>query len=155
MVAAASALFLSGCGVTPSAGDNSTAEVMTPVIQNAEDIIKLFEGKGLPVSDIKTVTAADDSNQLLGRPGQYTSKLFFYDSRHPKVEESDENENTIEVFNSAEDAKARHDYIKSVTKGVAFLTQYQLLQGRVLVRLDKAMLPDEVEGYKAALATID
>lgn len=145
-------LALSGCGEKQAGNDTAAvAEDATPKIENAEDVAKQLKDAGLPITDIKPVTAADDSNQLLGRPGQYTSKLFFYDGRHPKVPESDENENSIEVFASAEDAKTRHDYIENVTKGTPFLMQYLLLSGRVLVRLDKAVLPDEAEKYKAAL----
>lgn len=149
-------LLLTACGQQGSekAETTSIASAKKPSIATAEDVTKLFQEAGLPVSDIKIVTAADDNNQLLGRPGQYTAKLYFYDGRHPKVDGTDENQNTIEVFASAEDAKTRHDYIESVTKGIPMLLQYMILQDNVLVRLDKAMLPDEAKQYEEALSKI-
>lgn len=109
---------------------------------------------GLPVQSVVVVTEKSDDNQLLGRPGQYTSKVFFYDGRHPKVPDSDEGENTIEVFPDDASAKRRRDYIAGVTEGIGMLTQYQYLNGRVLVRLDKVVLPSEAKGYEKAIAAL-
>lgn len=147
-------LLLSSCeGQSPSNTKNLVEAA--PVIKTAADVADRLKAAGLPITDIKILTAETDDNQLLGRPGQYTSKLFFYDNRHSKVADTDQNQNTIEVFETSEAAKIRHDYVESVTQGMAFLAQYQLLQGKILVRLDKALLPAEVEGYKAALGKIE
>jgi hypothetical protein len=130
--------------------DQPGAEVTVPA--NADDVLKRLTGAGLPVKDVEVLTVATDSNHLMGRPGQYTSKADFYDARHPKAADgSDDNENTVEVFPDAASAKARHDYIDQVTKGVPMLLQYQLLRGNVLIRFDKVLLPAEVEAYKQAL----
>lgn len=146
------AVTLSGCsGKSQQQGQDSVAQSIT----NAEDVLRTLKAAGLPVDNVRAVSDATDSNHLLGRPGQYTSKVFFYDRRHPQSKEGgDEGENTIEVFATAEDAKTRHDYIEGVTKGVPMLLQYQLLQGRMLARFDKVLLPGEIEAYKAALANI-
>lgn len=128
---------------------------MAPKIETASELATAFSAAGLKVVDVRAVTEKTDDNQLLGRPGQYTSKVFFFDARHPKSASEGEGENTIELFSSAADAKARHDYIDQVTKGQPLFLQYQLLQGRALVRFDKAAVPSEVEEYRKVLARSD
>lgn len=149
-------LSLTACGQGASEKDATHAIPEAPKATSAQDIITAFQKAGLKIQDVVVVTEASDDNHLLGRPGQYTSKVFFYDSRHPKPKDgSSEGENTIEFFASDDAAKTRHDYIESVTKGVPMLLQYQVLQGNVLARFDKVMLPSEVDGYKKALAAIE
>lgn len=152
-VAVACAL-LSACGNDGSTGGEQT-EQAAPKIERVEDVVEVLKAAQLPVGDVVVLTAETDSNQLLGRPSQYTGKLFFYDARHPKVEGTDENEATIEIFANAQDAQARHDYIKQMTDGVPVLAQYQFLKGRVLLRLPKVFTPDEAKAYEAAMASVD
>lgn len=70
------------------------------------------------------VTAANDGNHLLGRPGQYTSKVGFTDSRIKPADVEGMTEGdvafggAVEVFANADDAKARAAYIQAVTKNL-------------------------------------
>lgn len=115
-------------------------------IATAADVTDAFAAAGLPVHRVVVLNAATDPNQLLGRPGQYTSKVTFSDARRSDAE------NTVEVFATAAQARTRRDYIARITEGAPFLTQYQVLDGRILARFDRAMLPQEVEQYRSALA---
>jgi len=145
---------LGGCGSEqkqPSAPPQATASA--PLL-DATGVANAFKKAGLPVTSIKALDEASDDNHLLGRPAQYTSKVFFYDGRHPQQAGSEEGENTIEVFADAADAKTRDDYIAGVTKGVAFAQQYRYLHGRTLVRLDKVLLPLEAKRYDAVLQSM-
>ena len=143
---------LGGCEASSPSRSNVAASAPFPPPATARDVLKLLADAKLPVSSAKDVTAAGDDNRLLGRPHQYTSKLFFYDARHPKAADgSDDGENTIEVFDNSADAKARHDYIEGITKNIPMLAQYQLIRGKILVRLDKAIIPVEAEQYKKAI----
>lgn len=136
---------LSGCGGVPAPAPK--ARLSPPA--NARDVLKTFVGAKIGVGAVSDVSAASDDNHLLGRPGQYTSKLFFYDSRHPKPKgDSDEGENTIEVFANPADAKTRRDYVEGITHGIPMLLQYQILRGNVLVRLSNVVLPQEADQYK-------
>lgn len=144
-------LALAGCNSGTAPTEQSA---VAPVLKDltAEETVKALAGAGLGISNISVVTAENDSNNMLGRPGQYTGKAFFYDARHPKTPDGgDENENTVEVFASANEAKARSDYIKSVTEGSPFLLQYHVLRGKVLVRLAKSLTPAEAKEYEQAL----
>lgn len=144
-------LLLAACGSgTGNAVSENTIQASVPVPESAQIVVAAMRDAKLPIVDINSVSEVTDDNHLLGRPGQYTSKLFFYDARHPKAEGT-EGENTIEVFANPLDAKRRHDYIDQITSGVGMLTQYQILHGPVLMRLDKVLLPAEAKAYEKAM----
>lgn len=149
-------LVLASCGKQASSPDApNSVKSPAPSISTAKDVTDALQSAGLKLTDISVVTEANDGNNLLGRPHQYTSKVFFFDLRHPKAPDSmDDPENTIEVFDNPEDAKARYDYVDGVTKNVPMLLTYQILNGRVLVRLSKVMLPSEVDAYRKAVAKL-
>ncbi len=147
-------LVLGGCGSEQQQTPASPHATASAAPLDAAGVASAFKKAGLPVTSIKVLDEASDDNHLLGRPEQYTSKVFFYDGRHPQQAGSEEGENTIEVFANAADAKTRDDYIAGVTKGVAFAQQYRYLHGRTLVRLDKIMLPSEAKRYEAALHSL-
>lgn len=156
-VAAAMVLTLSACNEQNHKKQESAQQSSdSKPVQNldAEGIIKQLSAQGLKVQNVSAVTEDSDSNHLLGRPGQYTSKAFFYDARHPKTTDSDEGQNTIEVFSNPEDAKKRRDYIAKVTDGIPVLMQYQFLRGSALLRLDYIANPSEAKEYEAALAKV-
>lgn len=147
-------LSLSSCGNAPTAAANQTETAGKTV--TASDAVAALEKAGIKVIDVHVFTEQDDSNRLLGRPGQYTSKISFFDARHPRsADGGDEGENTIEVFATAEDARRRYDYVDGITKNLPMLMQYQVLKGRLLARFDKVLLPSEVKQYEAALPALD
>lgn len=115
------------------------------------------------VSSVKlagTVTAENDSNHLLGRPGQYTSKVTFTDSRISKsdTEGFDKGDvelgGAVEVFADPADAKARATYIETVTKSMSALAEYDYVHGTVLVRVSRFLTPAQAAGYKSAAASL-
>ncbi len=92
-------------------------------------------------------TAASDRNNLLGRPNQYIAKSNWHDGR-------DSNANgtySIEAFASAADLAARKTYIQSVTKGVAFLCEYDSAHGLMLLRISCTLTPDQEKQYESAI----
>jgi hypothetical protein len=103
-----------------------------------------------------TVTAANDPNHLLGRPNQYTSKVTFTDTRINAADVSGtdkgalERGGAIEVFAAPSDAKARADYIHTVTKSMSALAEYDYVHGTVLVRVSHYLTPDQAAEYKVA-----
>ncbi|MGX1480386.1 UNVERIFIED_CONTAM: hypothetical protein RKD50_009194 [Streptomyces canus] len=103
-----------------------------------------------------TVTAANDPNHLLGRPNQYTSKVTFTDTRVNAADVSGtdkgalERGGAIEVFAGPSDAKARADYIHTVTKSMSALAEYDYVHGTVLVRVSHYLTPDQAAEYEVA-----
>lgn len=103
------------------------------------------------------VTAANDGNHLLGRPGQYTSKVDFTDSRIAAADVKYtkpgdvERGGSIEVFGSSSDATARAKYIQAVTKSMPMLAEYDYVHGTVLVRVSHYLTPPQAGQYKTAV----
>jgi hypothetical protein len=123
--------------------------------RDAGDMATALAASGLPIADIQVLTSKTDPNKLLGRPGQYTSKVFFFDSRYPAgANDVLSGENTIEGFATIAEAKRRAAYIIKITSGSPMFAQYVYHRGRFVLRLDKALDPDEATAYDEALAKI-
>ncbi|WP_316528209.1 hypothetical protein [Kitasatospora brasiliensis] len=105
----------------------------------------------------RTVTAEDDPNHLLGRPGQYTSKVTFTDSRVKEGDVEGEDADSVarggavEVFATEADAKARAKYIQGIVKSLPAALEYDFVHGTVLIRVSKFLTPDQADGYKGAI----
>ncbi|MER6075858.1 hypothetical protein ABT187_45345 [Streptomyces sp. NPDC001817] len=93
---------------------------------------------------------------MLGRPGQYSSKVTFTDAR---IKASDleftkpgdvERGGALEVFGDAAGAKARAAYIQAVTKSMPALAEYDYVHGTVLVRVSHYLTPVQAAAYKTA-----
>ncbi|MEU5596665.1 hypothetical protein [Streptomyces sp. NPDC020298] len=103
-----------------------------------------------------TVTAATDPNHLLGRPGQYTSKVTFTDSRikAADVEGTKEGDvdrgGAVEVFADQAAAQARAKYVQAVTKSLPAAAEYDYVHGSVLVRVSHYLTPAQAAAYKTA-----
>ncbi|MEU3334832.1 hypothetical protein ACWCQ1_21970 [Streptomyces sp. NPDC002144] len=104
-----------------------------------------------------TVTAANDPNQLLGRPDEYTSKVTFSDSFVPANAVTGaapgdvERGGAVEVFTDPAAAKARADHIQGVTRSTPALAEYDYVHGRVLVRVSRYVPPARAAAYRAAV----
>ncbi len=62
---------------------------------------------------------------------------------------------SVEVFATANEAKARAVYIESVLKADPMLgTEYDYLNGPVLLRVSQYLIPSQAEEYQRALAKI-
>jgi hypothetical protein len=127
----------------------------------AKQVIQELAAHGLPVHLTVVYTAATDPNHLLGRPNGYLSKASFSDRR---VSSSDTEGDTkgdvnfggsVEVFSSASGAKRRAAYIESMEKALPILgTEYDYLNGPVLVRVSQYLTPTQAKGYQRALAKL-
>ncbi|WP_333740898.1 hypothetical protein [Streptomyces sp. IBSBF 2806] len=142
---------------TASAGGEGSKSTSPAKSATSREVFTDLSG-GVAAAKLNTVvTAENDPNKLLGRPHQYSSKVTFTDSRiaASDVEGLDKDDTlrggAVEVFESAEDAKARADYIESVTKSLPMLAEYHYLSGPVLVRVSHYLTPQQAGEYKAAL----
>jgi hypothetical protein len=86
----------------------------------------------------------------------YTSKVTFTDTRMNAADVSGtdkgalERGGAIEVFAGPSDAKARADYIHTVTKSMSALAEYDCVHGTVLVRVSHYLTPDQAAEYEVA-----
>lgn len=169
------ALTLTGCGggdgeeaAAPgsSGGSNSSSEPTGPAPvsdaapADASAVLEQLMAAGLPISGSLVITETNDPNNLIGRPGQYVSKVVFADER--ASESLDENApsndagGSVEVFTDAATAQARSEYIQAALAklGPAAGTEYHYLAGRALVRVTGDLLPSVAAEYEKAAAVI-
>jgi hypothetical protein len=123
-------------------------------ISTAVELTSALRSNGLPIGRVVILDTRTDPNHLLGRPGQYTSKTLWADSRYPQVDPSNLPDNTIEVFPTVQSAIDRQRYVDAVIKGTPLLTQYIFREGRYVMRLQKEIVPDEAAQYEQALKQI-
>jgi hypothetical protein len=120
---------------------------------DAGSLVGLFQANGLPVGRYQVYNASTDPNHLLGRPGLYTSKVNFVDTRidqsgYAGEKTIDTNQGgSVEVFGTEDDAKQRADYVRSITRGSAIFAEYSYLRGRVFLRLSKELTPKQAKAY--------
>lgn len=143
-----------GTGASSSASARAASGSSKPITAQ-----EAFTGISATVGSAKisgTVTAENDPNKLLGRPHQYTSKITFDDTRIAAVDVSGtdkgdvERGGAIEAFANPADAKARAEYIQTVTKSMPMLAEYDYVHGSVLVRVSRYLTPEQAAEYEAA-----
>ncbi len=116
---------------------------------NATEVVQALENEGMPIGESKTYTAENDPNELLGRPGQYTSKVIFKDTRlkpDPIASEFDvQNGDSVEVFENEDDAIRRQKYLEAITKGFSPFNEYAYREGTVLLRISHRLTPEQAD----------
>ena len=146
---------LAACSEANDATISNVPEEEAPaavaLIGDAESYGEKLVAAGLPLADIVVVTEETDDNRMLGRPGQYSSKIYFVDERHRGEGFEPNEQNSIEVFGSEEDATKRREYVQSVIDEMPMFNQYIIQSGSAVMRLDKAITPSEARAYEAAL----
>ena len=117
-----------------------------------------LEDAGLPITDSAVITETNDANDLIGRPGQYVSKVAFADSRLgvpiDPAEPGNEGGGSIEVFADNADAQVRSDYIQEALQSLGPIagTEYHYLAGPILVRVTGELPPSVAAEYETAVA---
>jgi hypothetical protein len=147
------ALLIVACG-----GDGGEASTTK---RSAGQVIKQLQDAGVPIDASQELTAANDPNELLGRPGQYTGKAFFHDARlpaekaslHPELIDADSG-GSVEVFASEADAKKRADYVRAITESSGMFAEYSYLRGAAFIRVTAKLTPDQVAVYESAVASL-
>lgn len=120
---------------------------------SAATVVNRLAATGLPIGKMEVYNATTDPNHLLGRPGEYTSKVNFRDTRikNPSDPTDPSAGGSVEVFKSAGDAKKRADYFRAIAAGSPILGEYNYLRGRVWLRVSLDLTPREAKQYERAL----
>jgi hypothetical protein len=118
----------------------------------AEAVVASLRGSGLPVTEVREFTAESDPNKLLGRPGQYTLKVSWQDTRAA----GEGQDATVEVFATAEALAQRKAYTKAIADTGGFFAQYiETNDGRLaLLRLPHQLTPEQAKPYRDWLAAL-
>jgi hypothetical protein len=169
---ASAAVLLTGCGggdenqaqpssaATNSSATAKTSSEATASPADAAAVLEQLTAAGLLITGSLVITETNDPNNLIGRPGQYTSKVVFADERTgvalDETAPSNDAGGSIEVFIDAATAQARSDYIQQTltSLGPAAGTEYHYLAGTALVRVTGALVPSVAAEYEAAAAQL-
>jgi hypothetical protein len=165
LIALFAGLVAAGCG---SGGSSKAADAATPAASGgvtppapkktltAEQVATALKDHGLPVKKITVFDEKSDPNKRLGRPGQYTSKVTFIDSRVKNGQPNDiSSGGSVEVFEEAADALARGQYIQTTIRAMPVVgAEYDYLSGGVLLRVAGELPPSAAKAYRAALESI-
>lgn len=140
----------------PASSPVTSATESCADLTSAESVLLALQQAGMPIGEYVVYSAADDPNGLLGRPGQYTSKVNFVDTTLvPSAIVFDVAEGgSIEMFETQELAQARADYIFTVIQENPSLVEYDFVVGGILLRVSGTHLPDVAEQYHVALQEI-
>jgi hypothetical protein len=126
--------------------------------QQAGSVVEALKGQGMPIVDYLVFTAETDPSYLHGRPAGYTAKANFRDSRlevqHPE-EPAVEDGGSVEVFATADAARARSSYLHAMGQDAPAFAEYGYVNGPVLLRLSRRLTPAQAAEYKAALGMVD
>ncbi|HBI05357.1 MAG TPA: hypothetical protein DDY49_15185 [Paenibacillaceae bacterium] len=156
-------VVLAGCGPTSSSTNNgatnnaSSDKKKSTKPTDANSIINALKSAGIPVGNVNVYTEADDPNNLLGRPGQYTSKVNFVDTRVNEDSTQDievSNGGSVEVFVNENDAKSRYEYISNIAKSAPIFNEYDFRYGNVVLRISKKLTPTQEKEYEEALTNV-
>ncbi len=122
------------------------AAASAPAPLTAEAVAASLGTSGLPVVDVRVLTAESDDNHLLGRPGQYTGKILWRDSR---TEPGIRNDATIELFPDQASLERRKAYLEPFVV-LPITAQYMEVNAgrRLLMRLPHDLTPDQVVAYR-------
>lgn len=138
-------LALAGCGgKTPVAQTGPEPTLTTSVPRTAGEI-----ATEMGIGPVAVWTAATDKNQLLGRPGGYTSAATMTDKRVSCTTDPDTSCGaTVEVYPTEGEALARSQYIQSILSGGGLLgTEYHTIQGGALLRVTGQLTPEQAKVY--------
>lgn len=160
VAAAVLTLLATGCGggsdkktvSAPTSSAPATSSTTAKPALDATGLLAVIEARGVPVAESKTYDASSDPNEQLGRPGGYTSKVSWHDSRLGKSDDFDvDGGGSIETFPSSQDAQRRFDYVDGITRGNAMLNEYHWIVGGVhFLRVSKSLTPDQANQYRDA-----
>ncbi|MCC5580869.1 hypothetical protein IMZ11_35175 [Microtetraspora sp. AC03309] len=125
--------------------------------RDAADIVSELAARGLPAALTVTYTEENDPNKLLGRPNGYTSKAAFTHERAAGAGGKPGDINLgggVEVFQDADAAQTRANYIQTLAKASPMLGEYTYQVGNVVLRISKDLPPTDAQAYETALSKI-
>lgn len=139
--AAILAALIAGCGTsattqsTPTAPSKPSATAPAPATPTAATIAQRLHLT--TAAGYVAYTASTDPNHLLGRQGEYTSKVNWGANQ----------DNSIEVFANLADAQARQQYLSAFRP--PFGDGYDHIHGTALLRLSADLTPSQAHALEA------
>lgn len=161
LVTISAVLLLCGCAgtdtsTTPSAPPAaSQAPASSPAVRDAKATLDAIRAAGLRLTSITAQDEDSDPNNLIGRPGQYTSRASAdLPGADPSAKAGSVDRGVVaEGFPNADGAQARADHIQNLLKQSPVLgAEYHYLAGAVLVRVSGKVKPSQAKLIEQAVA---
>lgn len=135
-------------GSVAAAAIPSTSELIASATELV--LVNSLKSSGLPVQNVTSLNAATDPDKLLGKPGQYSSKIVWRDQR------AGSEDCAIELFADEASMRARLQALQSLPTSSPQYTPY--VSGdparKALIKLPKGLAPDQAQAYQRWLATL-
>ena len=120
---------------------------------DASDVADQLSQAVESATEVVAITEDNDPNDLIGRPTGYVSAAVIYDEGAECDELGSDCGATVEVWRSAEEAQDRSDYIQGILEASPILgTEYNYLDGAVLLRVSGELKPSVASEYEAAFS---
>ncbi|WP_261554052.1 PGRS family protein [Frankia tisae] len=158
-------VVLAGCGGGDAVSAPVTGAAAAPGTHagalTAGQVAIALGREGAPLTSVTVYTAESDPKKLLGRPGGYTSKATFSDTRispagldEGSAPDAVDRGGVVEVFPTAEGATARAKFIQATLQGAQGVlgSEYDYTAGPVLVRVTGTLTPAQAAVYERATA---
>lgn len=144
--------------VTPSETPSPSPSPTESTTMDAEAIAKALQAQVPSVVKVTVITEDNDPNDLIGRPNGYVSAAVVSDQGG---DQSDSEPGvaygaTVEVFEDAEAAQRRSDYIQGILEDAPlFGTEYHYLSGPALLRVSGEIKPSMAAEYEEAFKSVE
>ena len=144
---------------TPEAQASSTLAGIAAAIPNTNEliasatemvIVSSLKSSGLPVQNVQALNADNDPAHQLGKPGQYSSKIVWRDAR------ANAEDSTLEMFPDEAALRVAFQALDAAPRTSPQYTPYVFADPphKTLIRLPKALTPDQAQGYQRWLTTL-
>lgn len=139
---------LAGVATACSGSDESGVTLI------AAQVVEGLRSAGLPIGAVTVFTETTDPNTGLGRPGQYSSKASFADTRIGTEVDGVDGGGDVEAFDDAGSLGERADYLAGFADGQLLGGWYQYTAGNAILRLAFDLTPDQAQEYEIALQNL-
>jgi hypothetical protein len=142
---------------TPAAAGDGISDrraALQSILQkiNAATIVAGFKKRGLPVGSSTTLTATTDPDGQLGKPGQYTSKVTFVDSRLAGNGATGiAAGGAVEVFSTTADAARRKQELSRAATANGTAGEIEFQRGTIVLRLSPQLAADQISEYESTV----
>jgi hypothetical protein len=152
------AIALAGCSASSPSGGNAIAvrngspaasSSATAVSAPAASLARAMQARGVKITGLVVYDAKTDPNNLMGRQGEYTSKVEWPPKPGDDMKSAFD---SIEAFGNLEDAQARLDYLKAFR--APFGDGYDYLAGTAILRLSAEHTPAEAAVMERAFKAV-
>jgi hypothetical protein len=140
-------LLVSGCqtGTKDKSNLNTNTNQAAPKseVLKVDEVVKAFQAARLPLGQLEFFNANSDPDKLLGKPNQYTGKVFWQTKKDMT--------HGIESFANEADLQTRKKFFETDQR---FSGDFLYTHKNILVHIHKDLLPETAAKYEQTLKSL-